>query len=36
VVIAGIDAFFPQVDLPTVIILAQAFIHTSDAIFDFH
>ena len=34
VVIACIDAFFPQVDLPTVIILDQASIHTSDAIFD--
>ena len=34
VIIACIDAFFPTVDLPTVIVLDQASIHTSDAILD--
>ncbi|MEG4015798.1 MULTISPECIES: transposase [unclassified Microcoleus] len=33
-VIACIDAFFPAVDQPTVIVTAQASIHTSDAILD--
>jgi transposase len=33
VVIACIDAFFPAVDKPTVIVTDQASIHTSDAIF---
>jgi transposase len=32
VVITCIDAFFPQVDKPTVIVVDQASIHTSDAI----
>ena len=32
VVIACIDAFFPKVDKPTVIVVDQASIHTSDAI----
>ena len=34
VVIACIDAFFPAVDKPTVIVTYQASIHTSDAILD--
>lgn len=34
VVIACIDAFFPAVDKPTVIVTDQASIHTSDAILD--
>ncbi len=34
VVIAWIDAFFPVVDKPTVIVTDQASIHTSDAILD--
>lgn len=34
VVIACIDAFFPEVDKPTVIVVAQSSIHTSDAVFD--
>jgi hypothetical protein len=34
VVIACIDAFFPTVDKPTVIVTDQASIHTSDAILD--
>ena len=34
VVIACIDAFFPTVDKPTVIVTGQASIHTSDAIVD--
>ena len=34
VVIACIDAFFPTVDKPTVIVTDQASIHTSDAIVD--
>ena len=34
VVIACLDAFFPTVDKPTVIITDQASIHTSDAIVD--
>lgn len=34
VVIACIDAFFPIVDKPTVIVVDQASIHTSDAILD--
>ena len=34
VVIACIDAFFPKVDKPTVIVTDQASIHTSDAIFE--
>lgn len=34
VVIACIDAFFPTVNKPTVIVTDQASIHTSDAIFD--
>lgn len=34
VVIACIDAFFPAVDQPTVIVTVQASIHTSGAIFD--
>jgi transposase len=34
VIIACIDAFFSTVDLPTVIVLDQASIHTSDAILD--
>ncbi len=34
VVIACIDAFFPTVDKPTVIVVAQASIHTSDVILD--
>ena len=32
VVIACIDAFFPKVDKPTVIVVDQSSIHTSDAI----
>jgi transposase len=34
VVIACIDAFFPAVDKPTVIVVDQASIHTSDVILD--
>jgi transposase len=34
VVIACIDAFFTQVDKPTVIVTDQASIHTSDTIFE--
>jgi len=34
VVIACIDAFFPTVNKRTVIVVAQASIHTSDAIYD--
>lgn len=34
VVIACIDAFFPQVDKRTVIVVGQASIHTSDAMQD--
>lgn len=34
VVIACIDAFFPTVDKPTIIVTDQASIHTSDAIFE--
>jgi transposase len=34
VVIACIDAFFPSVDKPTVIVVDQSSIHTSDAILD--
>jgi transposase len=34
VVIACIDAFFPAVEKPTVIVVDQASIHTSDAIAD--
>jgi transposase len=34
VVIACIDAFFPTVDKPTVIVVDQSSIHTSDAILD--
>ena len=34
VVIACIDAFFPTVSKPTVIVVDQASIHTSDAILD--
>jgi transposase len=34
VIIACIDAFFPTVDKPTVIVMDQASIHTSNAIFD--
>ena len=34
VVIACIDAFFPRVDKPTVIVVDQSSIHTSDAILD--
>ena len=34
VVIACIDAFFPTVDKPTVIVMDQASIHTSNAIQD--
>jgi transposase len=34
VVIAGIDAFFPSVNKRTVIVVAQASIHTSDAMLD--
>ena len=34
VIIAGIDAFFPQVDKPTVIVVAQSSIHTSSIILD--
>jgi transposase len=34
VVIACIDAFFPSVDKPTVIVVDQSSIHISDAIFD--
>ncbi len=34
VVIACIDAFFPKVDKPTVIVVDQSSIHTSDIILD--
>jgi len=34
VVIACIDAFFPKVDKPTVIVVDQSSIHISDAILD--
>ncbi|MEH2182158.1 IS630 family transposase [Nostoc sp.] len=34
VIIACIDAFFPQVDKPTVIVVEQSSIHTSDMILD--
>lgn len=34
VVIACIDAFFPKVNKPTVIVVAQSSIHTSDAVVD--
>ncbi|BAZ36961.1 hypothetical protein NIES4101_28820 [Calothrix sp. NIES-4101] len=34
VIIACIDAFFPQVDKPTVIVVDQSSIHTSDMIID--
>ena len=34
VIIAGIDAFFPRVDKPTIIVMDQSSIHTSNAIFD--
>jgi len=34
VVIACIDAFFPRVDKPTVIVVDQSSIHTSDAVLD--
>jgi transposase len=34
VIIACIDAFFPQVDKPTVIVVDQSSIHTSDMILD--
>lgn len=34
VVIACIDAFFPTVDKPTVIVVDQASIHTSDVVLD--
>ena len=34
VVIACIDDFFPVVDKPTVIVVEQSSIHTSDAILD--
>ena len=34
VIIACIDAFFPTVDKPTVIVVDQSSIHTSDAILD--
>lgn len=34
VIIACIDAFFPTVDKPTVIVMDQSSIHTSNAIFD--
>ena len=34
VVISCIDAFFPAVDKPTVIVVAQSSIHTSEAILD--
>jgi 3-dehydroquinate dehydratase len=34
VVIACIDAFFPTVNKRTVIVVDQASIHTSDAIYD--
>ena len=34
VVIACIDAFFPVVDKPTVIVVDQSSIHTSDAILE--
>jgi len=34
VIIACIDAFFPSVDKPTVIVVDYSSIHTSDAIVD--
>lgn len=34
VVLACIDAFFPRVDRPTVIVLDRSSIHTSDAVID--
>ena len=34
VIVACIDAFFPTVDKPTVIVMDRASIHTSDAILD--
>jgi hypothetical protein len=34
VVVACIDAFFPTVDKPTVIVVDQASIHTSDVVLD--
>ena len=34
VIIAGIDTFFPKVDKPKVIVVAQSSIHTSDLIID--
>lgn len=34
VVIACIDAFFPKVNKRTVIVVDQASIHTSDAVYD--
>lgn len=34
VVIACLDTFFPKVDKPTVIVMDQSSIHTSDAIWD--
>lgn len=34
VIIACIDAFFPRVDKPTVIVVDQSSIHTSDAVID--
>ena len=34
VVIACVEAFFPKVEKPTVIVVDQATIHTSDAIQD--
>lgn len=34
VIIACIDAFFPTVDKPTVIVVDQSSIHISDAVFD--
>jgi hypothetical protein len=34
VIVACIDAFFPQVDIPTVIVVDRASIHTSAAIFE--
>jgi transposase len=34
VIIACIDAFFPTVDKPTVIVVERSSIHTSDAILD--
>ena len=34
VIIAGIDTFFPKVNKPKVIVVAQSSIHTSDLIID--